>query len=236
MMSALATYQRALPSFGSPFDRFMAGDGKAIAASAQRGWKLFNSKARCHLCHALTDTKPDPTLFTDNDFHNIGIGIIRHHVVQLARRAQREIATGQLKQIDTAAINSNLSVLGRFLVTKKSADVAAFKTPDIRNVMITAPYFHDGSQQTLWDVMDHYNKGDGIKDPWLDTDMQPLALTESEIDDMVAFMASLTSPQYRLLGNREFARQRAIANKSRTQRDTKRAFGPKPEQPPVPAL
>jgi cytochrome c peroxidase len=48
---------------------------------------------------------------------------------------------------------------------------------------VTGPYFHDGSMQTLWDVMDHYNKGDGIADPWLDKDMQPLALTEPEIDD-----------------------------------------------------
>jgi cytochrome c peroxidase len=236
LIGALAAYERALPSFGSQFDRFMAGDGMAISASAQRGWKLFNSKARCNLCHALTDTKPDSTVFTDNDFHNIGIGIIRHHVVRLARKAQQEIASGQLNQIDTAAINSNLSVVGRFLVTKKSADVASFKTPDIRNVMITAPYFHDGSQQTLWDVMDHYNKGDGIKNPWLDTDMQPLALTEGEINDMVAFMASMTSPQYKSLGDREFARQRALANRSRSQRDTKRAFGPKAKQPPVPTL
>jgi cytochrome c peroxidase len=64
--------------------------------------------------------------------------------------------------------------------------------------------------------------------------MQPLALTEPEIDDLVAFMASLTSPQYDALGKKELARQRAIANVSRPQRDTKRAFGPKPKQPPVP--
>ena len=55
---------------------------------------------------------------------------------------------------------------------------------------MTGPYFHDGSMETLWDVMDHYNKGDGITDPWLDKDMQPLALTEPEIDDVVAFLAS----------------------------------------------
>ena len=47
--------------------------------------------------------------------------------------------------------------------------------------------------ETLWDAMDHYNKGDGVKDPWLDDDMQPLALTEDEIDDLVEFLASLTS-------------------------------------------
>jgi cytochrome c peroxidase len=100
-----------------------------------------------------------------------------------------------------------MSVLGRFLVTKKDSDIASFKTPSLRNVLITAAYFHDGSQATLWDVMDHYNKGDGIKDPWLDEDMQPLALSESEIDDVVAFMASLTSAQYK--GER-FANHRLV--------------------------
>jgi cytochrome c peroxidase len=93
-----------------------------------------------------------------------------------------------------------MSVLGRFLVTKKEADIASFKTPDLRNVLITAPYFHDGSQATLWDVMDHYNKGDGIRNPWLDEDMRPLALRESEIDDVAAFLASLTSAQYQEQG------------------------------------
>lgn len=236
LVRAIATYERTLASFGSPFDRFIAGDSRSIGASAQRGWKLFNSKARCNLCHALTDAKPDPTVFTDNDFHNIGIGILRHNVVPLAQKAQREIASGQLTAIDTAAINSALSVIGRFLITKKTPDIASFKTPDIRNVMVTAPYFHDGSQKTLWDGVDHYNKGDGLKNPWLDTDIQPLALSEREIDDLVAFMASLTSPQYKKLGDREFARQRAIANVSRPQRDTKRAFAPKPTQPPPPPL
>jgi cytochrome c peroxidase len=55
--------------------------------------------------------------------------------------------------VDRAAIQSDMSVLGRFLITKKEADIASFKTPDLRNVLITAPYFHDGSQATLWDVM-----------------------------------------------------------------------------------
>ena len=127
-----------------------------------------------------------------------------------------------------------MSVLGRFLITKKEADSAAFKTPNLRNVLVTGPYFHDGSQETLWDVMDHYNKGDGLKNPWLDEDIQPLALTERDIDDVVAFLASLTSPEYRDLGSRELERQRALSKTSRPQRDTKRAFGPKPPRPKPP--
>jgi cytochrome c peroxidase len=78
-------------------------------------------------------------------------------------------------------------------------------------VLVTAPYFHDGSMETLWDAVDHYNKGDGLKDPWLDDDLEPLALTENEIDDLVAFMASLTSPEYKEIGIKELARQRALA-------------------------
>jgi cytochrome c peroxidase len=222
MLSAIAAYERTLASFDSPFDHFIVGEANAISESAKRGWELFNTKARCHLCHALTDNQRDATLFMDNDFHNIGIGILRHHVAPLAQQAERELAQGHLAAIDTAAITSEMSVLGRFLVTKTQSDIASFKTSGLRNVLVTGPYFHDGSMQSLWDVMDHYNKGDGIADPWLDKDMQPLALTESEIDDVVAFLASLTSPQYKEVGDREYARQLAISKVNRPQRDTAR--------------
>ncbi len=203
-MRALAAYERALPSFDSPFDHFTAGDANAIDDAARRGWELFNTKARCNKCHALTENQRDVTNFTDNDFHNIGIGIIRHNVVALATQAQRDIASGNLEDVDRAAIGTDLSVLGRFLITKKEPDTASFKTPNIRNILVTGPYFHDGSQETLWDVIDHYNKGDGLQNPWLDEDIQPLALTEPEIDDLAAFLASLTSPEYKELGVREW--------------------------------
>jgi cytochrome c peroxidase len=236
LLSAIAAYEQTLTSFDSPFDHFIAGEVNAISEAAKRGWELFNSKARCFLCHALADNQRDATLFIDNDFHNIGIGILRHRVGPLAQQAERELAQGQLPDIDAAAIASELSVLGRFLVTKKQSDIASFKTPGLRNLLVTGPYFHDGSMETLWDVMDHYNKGDGIADPWLDNDMQPLALTESEIDDVVAFLASLTSPQYKQAGDREYVRQLALSKVNRPQRDTARAFGPKPKQPPPPPL
>jgi cytochrome c peroxidase len=233
-LSAIAAYERTLVSFDSPFDHFIAGDSNAISDAAKRGWDLFNTKARCQKCHALSDNVRDPTLFMDNDFHNIGIGILRHNVGPLAQQAEREVAQGHLPSIDTAAITSELSVLGRFLVTRKQDDIASFKTPSLRNLLVTGPYFHDGSQETLWDVMDHYNKGDGITNPWLDEDMQPLALTEPEIDDVVAFLASLTSPQYKDAADREYARQLAMSKVNRSQRDTERAFAPKVKQPPRP--
>src|SRR6202051_3912340 len=109
MLSAIAEYERTLASFDSPFDHFIAGDVKAINDSAKHGWELFNDKARCHLCHALTDDQPDATLFMDNDFHNIGIGILRHHVAPLAQQAERELAQGRLEAIDNASLTSALS-------------------------------------------------------------------------------------------------------------------------------
>jgi cytochrome c peroxidase len=67
-----------------------------------------------------------------------------------------------------------------------------------------------------------------------DKDMRPLALTESEIDDMVAFLVALTSPQYKEVGEQEYVRQLTMSKVSRPQRDTARAFGPKPKQPTPP--
>jgi len=233
LVRAIASYERSQFAFDSPFDHFIAGDKTAISESAKHGWKLFNTKARCNLCHAVSEKVRDPTFFTDNDFHNIGIGIIRHNVAALACQALAQVNSQNAVGLDRAAIETPLSTLGRYLITQREPDIAAFKTPGLRNVLMTAPYFHDGSQATLWDAMDHYNKGDGVKNPWLDNDMRPLALTETEIDDVVAFLASLTSAQYREQGERELARQREIARTMRPQRDTARAFGPKPVEPAV---
>jgi cytochrome c peroxidase len=138
--------------------------------------------------------------------------------------------------IDQAAILTPMSALGRYLITRSDSDIASFKSPNLRNVMVTGPYFHDGSASTLWDVVDHYNKGDGLENPWLDVDIGPLALHEKDIDDLVALMASLTSPSYREQGARELARQRQLSRTSRPQRDSVRAFGPKPVQPKPPSL
>jgi cytochrome c peroxidase len=173
LVRAIASCERAPVSFDSPFDRFIAGDENAIDDSAKRGWDLFNTKARCNKCHALSEEKRDVTTFTDNKFHNIGIGIIRHNDVGIAHQVEQLIDSGHAEAVDRAAVGTDFSALGRYLIIKKEADIAAFKTPDIRNIVVMGPYFHDGSQLTLWDVADHYNKGDGLKDPYLDKDIRP---------------------------------------------------------------
>jgi cytochrome c peroxidase len=220
LASAIAAFERQQFAGDAPFDRFVAGDTNAIDASAKRGWGLFNGKGRCNSCHAFSTTSP---LFSDQKFHNIGIAAHKTDFIGLARKATGIVKSGDLKQIDELAISSDLSELGRFLVTKHSNDIGAFKTPTLRNVAVTAPYMHDGSMATLWDVMDHYNKG-GVPNPNLDGGMQRLGLTEPEIDDMVAFMESLTSPRFATFGKTEMARMRGQKTK-RPERDLDVAMG-----------
>jgi cytochrome c peroxidase len=86
-------------------------------------------------------------------------------------------------------------------------------------LLVTQPYFHDGSQATLWDTLDHYNKG-GIQNPYLDGGITRLGLTEPEIDDLVSFLFALTSDRYEPLAKKELARQRALSRTTRPQRDT----------------
>ncbi len=220
---ALAAYERTQIAFDAPFDRFLAGDEKALDASARRGWATFNGRGRCMSCHGINGTQPT---FSDNKFHNIGVSAHEQNFVELARKGVSLVDSGNPRAVDNAALETDMSELGRFLVTKNVNDVGAFKTSTLRNVLVTGPYFHDGSQDTLWDVIDHYNKG-GVQNPYLDGGIQRLGLSEDEIDDLVAFLAALTSERYAAIGKKELARQRALSRTRRPQRDEAAALGRK---------
>jgi cytochrome c peroxidase len=101
--------------------------------------------------------------FTDGRFHNLGVGYA----------------------------NGAFTDEGRAKVTKSPADMGSFKTPGLRSVALTAPYLHDGSEQTLESVIDFYNRG-GVPNPNLDPLMLPLALTAREKAELVEFMKALT--------------------------------------------
>jgi cytochrome c peroxidase len=81
--------------------------------------------------------------------------------------------------------------VGRYAVTHEIRDWGAFKIPTLREVEHTAPYMHDGSLQTLEDVVEFYNKG-GIPNAHLDANIRPLHLSEQEKRDLVAFLKSLS--------------------------------------------
>ncbi len=218
---ALAAYERTQAAMSSRFDRYIAGDETALTPSEKRGWTLFNGKGRCMSCHSFNGTQPT---FVDNKFHNIGVSAHKQNFVELARKGLQLLSSADSTAIDRAAIETDMSELGRFLVTKQPQDIGSFKTPGLRNLLVTQPYFHDGSQATLWDVIDHYNKG-GLQNPFLDGGITRLGLTEPEIDDMVAFLATLTSDRYEALAKKELARQRGLSRTTRPQRDTAAAIG-----------
>jgi cytochrome c peroxidase len=197
IVRAVASFERTLITFNSPFDRFIAGDKDAISESAKRGWKLFNEKARCNNCHGFVESYP---FFTDNKFHNVGVGaknIGNKGFEELAKRAETE------KDIARLAHEKGASELGRFLVTKERKDIGAFKTPGLREIALTAPYMHDGSETTLEAVIDFYNKG-GEHNRFLDGGIRPLDLSKEEIRDLVEFLKTLTSDDFVRL-QKEFA-------------------------------
>jgi cytochrome c peroxidase len=179
--AAIATFERVVLSGDSPFDRFRDGNPLALSEPAQRGLALFNGKARCNLCHPVSATTPT---FTDNRFHNTGVGSRGRDYAALAKAASL---------VDPRALPSDLmfSELGRFNASGQPVDLGGFKTPGLRDVALTAPYMHDGSQATLLDVVAFYERG-GEPNPFLDMLMVPLKLTDRERHDLVAFMESLT--------------------------------------------
>jgi cytochrome c peroxidase len=209
---ALATFQRTLVFLDAPFDAWAAGDAKAISDDAKRGFVLYNGKARCVTCHPLSVANP---LGSDGRFHNIGVSARHQDFDQLATRALEVLARdGSEATMDELALGGDTSELGRFIVSRIESDIGGFRTPQLRNVGITPPYMHDGSMQTLWDVMDHYNRG-GEANHYLDGGIEPLALTEEEIDQVVAFMFTLTDRRFAEQNQRDLDAQRTRKGEER---------------------
>lgn len=152
---ALASFLRALKSGDAPYDRFEKGDKKAVSAQARRGFQVFR-KANCALCHV-------PPLYTDLQFHNVGVGW------DLGDKRDH----------------------GRMDATKDPKDDGKFKTPSLRDVAKTAPYFHDGSAKTLDEAID-FMLGGGKKNPNLDEKLKPAKLSKSDRAALKAFLESLS--------------------------------------------
>ena len=106
--------------------------------------------------------------FTDEGYHNIGVGMDKPN-----------------------------PDLGRYNVTKTEQDKGAFKTPTLRNITTSAPYFHDGSTKTLEEVIEFYDRG-GIINPHLSKEIRPLGLTAQGKADVMAFLKSLSCPDLRV--------------------------------------
>jgi len=165
--NAIASFERTLLSGDSAFDRYQyGGDKSALTASQIRGLAVFKDPARgnCVTCHSISDRS---ALFTDQKFHNLGVGV---------------------------ADDGSLTDTGRFQVTGNPADRGAFRTPSLRDVALTAPYMHDGSEKTLKQVIDFY-AGKGNSNPNLDPEMLKIHLSSQDRSDLVDFLKALNGNQ-----------------------------------------
>lgn len=172
LMQAIAAYIRQLHPFRSKFDRYMKGNLSAINEQEKKGFNLFMGKGRCATCHFLplfNGTAAPVFATTESEV----LGVLR--------------APG-VPELDPD--------LGRYTYTKMDELKYAFKTPTLRNVALTAPYMHNGTYQTLEEVMEFYNKGGaagyGITLPGQTLSADSLLLSEREKQDIIAFMRALT--------------------------------------------
>ena len=188
---ALEAYQRLLISVGSPFDRYADGELIAMTDAAKRGLKIFIGKAGCDACHS------GPTL-TDEKYHNTGVPQSGEHVLKgpdfdPGRFAGVEVYLAS--DFNTHGPYNDDPEIDRTVgVAADDGLLGAFRTKSLHNVAETGPYMHTGALATLREVVEFYNQGGaqsefaGVRSEL----MQPLNLTEAEMDDLVAFLESLT--------------------------------------------
>jgi cytochrome c peroxidase len=174
---ALQAYQATLVPDQTPLDRFLEGDAAALTAAQKQGLEVFKGKADCARCHAGPALSDASTWFAqenglvnedggDQGYHNIGV-----------RPTEEDLGRA-------AAGPSGAP----FAETDAAANRGAFKTPGLRNVALTPPYFHNGTKGTLLDVLAFYIRGGDFENPELATGMVRLQLTTDEHNALLDFL------------------------------------------------
>lgn len=176
---AMAAYCHSIESGISPFDEFKAGKADAISAAAQRGWELFRGKAGCAACHDVSAARP---AFTDYAFHDTGI----------SWKAAGKDAEKLLDKRAAGDLLPGVGDTGAFQRQHRNETIRTFKTPTLRDVARHGPFMHDGSLATLADVVKHYATP-GVGDPNLDPKFPGFIAEGTDVEDLVAFLESLTS-------------------------------------------
>jgi cytochrome c peroxidase len=168
---AVQAYEATLVSDDSPFDSYANGDVEALSAEQRLGVQLFFGAGKCFNCHSgpvftnarITRVRPQPlermimgdrsVALYDNGFYNIGV-----------RPSDEDLGVGGTDPFGLPLSNVGLAQLGLFDVDtvfqpdEVVATRGSFKTPGLRNVALTAPYFHNGGQATLHQVVEFYNR------------------------------------------------------------------------------
>ena len=185
VVRAIAAFERTIISVQSPYDHYRAGEENAISESAKRGEKFFTSfrLGNCAQCHSgwnfNGNLRVDGQADANVEFFNTGL-------YNLAG------------EFSYPAANT-----GAHQFTKRREDVGKFRAPTLRNIAVTAPYMHDGSIATLSEVLDHYSAGGrtiasgqyagvGRDNPNKSLMIRGFPMTESQKQDLIAFLESLT--------------------------------------------
>lgn len=184
ILQAIATFERTVVSRKSRFDKFIEGDTTQLSDREINGLHLFRTKARCINCH-------NSSYFSDNQFHNAGLTYYKRKYEDL----------------------------GRYNITQNLADVGSFKTPSLREIVHTGPYMHNGLFPQLRGVLNLYNagmpnlkpKGDQVNDklfPVTSPLLKKLNLNEEELQDLEAFLKSISPGIYREPAPEEFPKRK----------------------------
>ncbi|MFZ5628328.1 MAG: cytochrome-c peroxidase [Spirochaetota bacterium] len=187
---AIGAYEHLLVSKNSAFDQWAEGNENAMSASQKRGLKIFIGKGNCVRCHSGPN-------FSDGSFHNLGVPQIGGAlgVMDDGRYTGiSDLLTGSNSTFNTnSGFNATPSVNRVSGLARTDADIGKFKTPTLRSVNKTPPYFHNGTFNSLWDVVNFYNFAGnagnfpGTKDPVLTT----RRMTNEEMEDLVNFLKAL---------------------------------------------
>jgi cytochrome c peroxidase len=154
IMQAISAFERTIISGDTAWDRWQGGDQSAASEAAKRGFEVFKT-AKCNNCH-------DGVLLTDQQFHNVGIGM------------------------DAAEPDA-----GRGKISNKPEETGAFKTPTLKDIAKSAPYFHDGSVATLEEAVDLMLSG-GKPNQYLDKkNLEKRTITPEQRSDLLEFLKSL---------------------------------------------
>ena len=185
---AISSYERTLLAADSAFDRWRyGGQEDALDDLAKQGFDLFTGKAGCVACHILDERE---ALFMDHLFHDDGIGWIPARDIGGGRLTTRRGMPLVYTENDPDAV-ATPSDMGRMEVTKEFIDMFRYRTPSLRNIELTAPYMHNGSIDTLEDIVAYYGEG-GFRHFGIDPLVRDLDLNAEEKAALVAFLKSLT--------------------------------------------
>jgi cytochrome c peroxidase len=183
----ISLFINSLRSDNSPYDKFKSGDSSALTASQKRGMQLFfSAELKCASCHGgfnfssplVTNEKGDTVYYFNTGLYNID-------------------GKGAYPAYDE----------GLYQLTKSRADMGKFRVPSLRNLVFTAPYFHDGSAVSLTEVVDSYAgggrkidqgiyKGDGSKNPYKHALISGFSISEADKINLISFLQSLSDSSF----------------------------------------